>query len=265
MNFVRMNDEVFHYLYAVGPEKAPLIVFLHSLGCDLRIWDHVAVGLKDTYSVLRYDLRGHGLSGLGTPPYSIKDHCKDLRNMIERFHIPETRLILCGLSIGGQIVMEYALSTYCKANGIMLCDTAAKIGSSKRYQERIQQIRTNGMEDFAGAQLERWFSKAYSEKYPEVVKGMYTMLTRQSIEGYIGSCIALKESDYNGLVRQIVVPAMCLTGSNDLSTTPQMVSGLAEQIPGALYYEVDGSGHLPCIETPESFLKAFHHFMEHIL
>jgi pimeloyl-ACP methyl ester carboxylesterase len=121
------------------------------------------------------------------------------------------------------------------------------------------------MEGFAGAQMERWFSKTYKEKHPEVVKGMYSMLTRQPVEGYIGSCNALRESDYNGLVQQIAVPVMCLTGSKDTSTTPQMVSGLAKQIPGALYHELDGSGHLPCIDAPERFLEALYRFMEHIL
>ena len=45
------------------------VVYINSLGSDLRIWDGVVARLAAAgFGALRYDLRGHGLSDLGTPP-----------------------------------------------------------------------------------------------------------------------------------------------------------------------------------------------------
>jgi len=48
-----------------GPPGAPAILLLHSLGSSLRIWDDQAEALARGLRVVRYDLRGHGLTEVG--------------------------------------------------------------------------------------------------------------------------------------------------------------------------------------------------------
>jgi 3-oxoadipate enol-lactonase len=261
MKFKAVRGNVFHTDFKLVNNR-PVIVFVNSLGCDFRIWDVIIERIKGKYSILRYDSRGQGLSGEGEPPYSMRDHALDLQGLIDAFHEPGTPLVICGLSIGGQIVMEYALDSLCRADGIILCDTAPRIGSAERYEARIKTIRNGGMKSFAAAQMPRWFSRSFLTSHPEAVRGMYAMLTRQPLEGYIGSCRAIAGSDYQNRLRDIHLPALCIAGSEDESTPPETVMELAENLPRGVYREIPGAGHLPCIEAPDEFAAVISGFME---
>ena len=60
-----------------GPPGAPALLLVHSLGTSLRIWDAQAEALARGFRVVRFDLRGHGLTELSTAPYTIEDLAAD--------------------------------------------------------------------------------------------------------------------------------------------------------------------------------------------
>ena len=239
---------VLHVRRIPGPETAPRLVLVNSLGCDLRIWTDVAARLVGTARVTLYDLRGHGLSEAGAPPYDLADHAADLVALLEA----EGPAHLCGLSIGGLIAMRVALDRPDRVAGLILADTAARIGTAARYAEREVAIRAGGLAAFADAQMERWFSPDFRAARPDAVRIMRAMLVRQPTEGYLGSVAALRDADLTDEAGGIGVPTLCLAGSEDASTPPEAVRALAAAIPGARYAEVAGAGHLPCIEAPQA-------------
>jgi 3-oxoadipate enol-lactonase len=54
--------------------------------------------------------------------------------------------------------------------------------------------------------------------------------------------------------------SICVVGDQDGSTPPSLVGELARLIPGAMYQEIPGAAHLPCIEQPvvlSDVIKAF--------
>ena len=67
MRHVRIGEATLHY-EAEALERPRCVVFINSLGSDLRIWDDVAERtVAAGFGALRFDLRGHGLSDLGEP------------------------------------------------------------------------------------------------------------------------------------------------------------------------------------------------------
>ena len=98
---VQVGDATLH-VEAEGPSDLPKVVFINSLGSDLRIWDDVVVALaRANIGALRYDLRGHGLSDLVSPPRLIDDHVSDLAEIMDQMGI--ARATICGISVGGEI------------------------------------------------------------------------------------------------------------------------------------------------------------------
>ncbi|MGH7000858.1 MAG: alpha/beta fold hydrolase, partial [Stellaceae bacterium] len=61
MAFVRTGNFVAHY-DVVGQRDAPVLVLGNSLGTDMHLWDAQLSALAAHFRVLRYDMRGHGLS-----------------------------------------------------------------------------------------------------------------------------------------------------------------------------------------------------------
>jgi 3-oxoadipate enol-lactonase len=78
MKFVSIGGVLTHYSVE-GPEDGRPLVFVNSLGLDLRMWDDVASILRSNYRVVRYDMRGHGLTDCPPAPYSLDQFVSDLR------------------------------------------------------------------------------------------------------------------------------------------------------------------------------------------
>jgi 3-oxoadipate enol-lactonase len=245
-----------------GQADAPVVVFANSLGTDLRIWDEVIERLGGRIQSLCYDMRGHGLSDAPPAPYTLDDHIDDLTGLLEQLHI--RRAMLCGISVGGMVALGLAARRPGMVRGLVLCDTAHKIGSDALWNERIEQIRRHGIESIADAILERWFSTSYCQAVPEVVTGWRNMLVRTPVEGYIGTCAALRDADLTAAAESLKLPVQCLCGSQDGATPPDLVRSMSARIAGSRFELVDGAGHLPCIEAPEALETVIDTFIAEI-
>ena len=106
MPFVNVGGVSMHYRHRRAAGEAPALVFINSLGTDFRIWDEVTDRLASDVTILNYDKRGHGLSGLGSGVASMDDHVDDLAGLLDHLGIDD--VILCGLSIGGLIAQGFA-------------------------------------------------------------------------------------------------------------------------------------------------------------
>ena len=243
-----INGHHLHYRRKGDPD-APLVVFANSLGTDLRIWDGVREHLGGSIQSFCYDKRGHGLSDAPPAPYTLEEHIDDLAGLLENLRI--RRAILCGISVGGMIALGLAARLPGLVQGLILCDTAHKIGSEALWNARIEQIRQHGIESIADGILERWFSERFRQVAPAAVAGWRNMLVRTPLEGYIGTCTALRDADLTAAAESLRLPVRCLCGSQDGATPPDLVRSLSALIAGSRFQLVEGAGHLPCIETPE--------------
>ena len=245
-----------------GNTRAPLVVFANSLGTDLRIWNNVLDRLGDSIQSICYDKRGHGLTDAPPAPYTLDNHIDDLAGLLGHLHIE--RVILCGISVGGMVALGLAARRPDMVRGLILCDTAHKIGSRQLWNQRIEAIRQHGIESIADGILERWFSKTFRRTFPEVVSVWRNMLVRTPIEGYIGTCAALRDADLTAAAENLKKPVHCLCGSQDGATPPDLVQSMSALISGASFQQVDGAGHLPCIEAADQLASALRRFIEEI-
>jgi len=259
VQFARLNDVTLHYQMIGAPSAAPLIVFVNSLGTDFRIWRDVIVRLAGDFSILLYDMRGHGLSDVGQTPYRMEDHADDLAALLD--HIEATNAIVCGVSVGGQIAQGLYQNRPDLVRALILCDTAAKIGDADFWAARIAAIEKNGIAGIADALLERWFAPAFRQNDRVALEGYRNMLVRQPVAGYVATCVALRDADFTAAARQIAVPTICIVGEADGSTPPSVVAAFAKLIPGARYEVIKGAGPLPCVEQPASLVAIIRAFI----
>ncbi|MFO7544031.1 MAG: 3-oxoadipate enol-lactonase [Trueperaceae bacterium] len=240
-----------------GSTSASTFVYLNSLGSDLRIWDGVVARVPE-HAHLRFDQRGHGLSDAPSGPYSITALALDALGLIARTGLE--RAVLVGVSVGGMIAMRAALERPDLVAGLVLCDTAAKIGDDASWTARIASVRDRGLADMADEVLQRWFPPAFRSGRPADYRGYRNMLARTPVEGYVGTCAALRDEDLRDRVARLTMPSLVLGGSEDGSTPPETVVAFAGTLPGARFELVEGAGHLPSIDAPDvvaDHLRAF--------
>ena len=227
----------------------PTVVFVNSLGADLRIWDDVVALLAGQgVGALRYDFRGHGLSDLGEPPKLIADHAADLAAVMEAAGV--AKATICGVSVGGQIALGLADAHPERVERLVLCCTGAKIGADATWNERIAAVQAGGVGALAEGVLQRWFPPQMYAEGGGAVALTRNMLSRTASEGYIATCVALRDSDLTEAARRVKAPTLVIAGEFDGSTPPDFVREFAALIAGAEFALIPGAGHLPSLQQP---------------
>ena len=262
MKFAAVNGISIHYQYLDAGVGKPLIVFSNSLATDFRIWQDCVDDLSVDYSILCYDKRGHGLSGMGVTPYTIDDHVADLTGLMD--HLGLSGAAVVGLSVGGLIAQGLYHSRPDLVKALVLCDTAAKIGNVDMWNDRLQMVRDGGMEALVDANMQRWFSPAFHRDRAVDLDGFIAMFLRTPVAGYIGTGIAIRDADFREKAPGISVPTTCLVGDQDGATPPDLVRATAEMIPGAKFEIVKDAGHIPCAEQPAAVIKSIRDMMANI-
>lgn len=258
MQFIEIGGLTIHFAHRAAADPRH-ILFINSLGTDLRIWDEVTSSLAGSVSMLAYDKRGHGLSDIGPTPYSIEDHVDDLVGLIDSLGI--RRVVPCGLSVGGLVAMGLYKRRPEMVDGLILCDTAHKIGTIDGWNARIATVEEKGIAAIADGVMKAWFTPTFHAGRRAELAACRNMLTRQPVAGYAGTCVALREADYTDAARSISVPTLCLVGDQDGSTPPDVVKATADLIPGASFEVIANAGHIPCVEQPAALTAHIRRFL----
>ena len=248
MQAITLNDRVLAYRHRTGG-GGPCVVFSNSLGSDQSLWDEVIDRLGGGFDTLTYDLRGHGLSDVAQG-YTVADLADDLIALLD--HLGLSAVILCGVSVGGMVAQSVAARRPDLLRAVILSNTASRIGSDERWNDRIAAVQAGGIEAIAEGILDNWFAPTYRAAHPDLWALHRAMLCRTPEGGYSATCAAIRDTDLRADAGSIAVPTLCIAGAQDRSVPPDQVEALARAIPGARLEVLDGVGHLPALEAPEA-------------
>ncbi|MDH4582652.1 3-oxoadipate enol-lactonase [Pseudomonas sp. BN415] len=252
MPAVRLADGDLNYLLE-GPAGAPVLVLSNSLGTDLHMWDAQIPTFTQHFQVLRYDTRGHGQSLVSEGPYSIDQLGGDVLDLLDALDIPKASF--CGLSMGGLIGQWLAINAPERIERLVLCNTAAKIGTPEVWNPRIDTVLAGGaqaMRDLRDASISRWFTPDFAEAEPAKVEPIVGMLAETSPEGYAANCAAVRDADYREQLGSISAPTLIVCGSDDPVTTPSHGRFMQERITGAEQVEFHAA-HLSNVQAGDAF------------
>ena len=187
---------------------------------------------------------------------------EDLAALLVGLNIEST--VVCGLSVGGMNALGLASAYPDRVRALVLCDTAMQIGPASMWEERIAAIQNDGIGVLTEPIMERWFTRAFRENRFEEFSGYVNMLERTPVEGYIGTCCAIRDADLREAAASIDRPTLVLCGDRDLATPPELGAKLADAIPGAIFSLVEDAAHISCVEQPERFSSLLLNFLERI-
>lgn len=238
-----------------GPQDAPVLVLSNSLGTDLHMWEAQMAAFTGHFRVLRYDTRGHGQSRVTQGPYSIEQNGHDVLALLDALQIE--RAFFCGLSMGGLIGQWLAIHAPQRLHRVVLCNTAAKIGSPDVWNPRIETVVREGaaaMRGLRDGSVARWFTPEFALAHPDRVERIVDMLAHTSPQGYAANCAAVRDADFREHVGRIEVPVLIVCGSQDAVTTVEDGRFIAERIRGAAC-EVLHAAHLSNVEDAALFTR----------
>jgi len=203
-------------------------------------------------------MRGHGLTDAPAGDYHIENLGNDVIALLDALQI-ET-CIYVGLSIGGLVAQQIAYHHPHRIKAIVLSNTAARIGSTSMWQERMSAIEQSGLASMTGAILERWFAPAFRDN--NVMNGWRNMVARTPAEGYLGCCAAIRDADLTDTTRTLTLPTLGIAGDLDGSTPEAIVANTLALIDNAQFHTIAGTAHLPCVEKPDAFAELLLPFLQ---
>ena len=261
MPFIEAAGLTVHYDLG-GPADAPVVLCANSLGTNFHMWDPQAAALSARYRVLRYDMRGHGLTDCPPGPYAIDQLAGDALALMDALAIK--RAHLCGLSVGGMVAQFCAAWAPHRVASLMLCATGNRIGEPAMWDSRIAEVARGGMAALVETTLGRWFTPAFRAAQPATWRGFATMLRRCPPEGYAGVCGALRQADLRADDDLIRCPTLVVTGDGDGATPPAMGRALRDAIAGADLVIIEGAAHISTIERPHAVTDALAAFLARV-
>jgi 3-oxoadipate enol-lactonase len=259
MQVMQVNSVRLHHAVTGDPDGLP-VVFANSLGTDFRVWDKLLPLLPPGLKVIRYDMRGHGLSDVPDGDYWMGDLVADAAGLMDALRL--RGVVFIGLSIGGAVAQGLAAERPDLLRAVVLSNTAAKIGTEATWRNRIATVRAGGIAAIADGVLEKWFTRRFRTERPDELAAWRHMLTRTPLDGYIGCCAALAGTDLRESTAALRLPVLAVAGSDDGSTPPDLVREMAGTIPGARFEIIRGAGHIPCIEAPEALAAVIRGFLD---
>ena len=257
MRAVVANGLTLHVQEGGDPAGLP-IIFANSLGTDLRLWDALLPHLPTGLRLIRYDMRGHGLSDCPPGPYALSDLAADAAGLITALDLGPA--VFVGLSIGGMVGQLLAAQRPDLVRALVLSNTAARMGTPQMWQDRIVAIQSQGLGALESAILDRWFGPRFRSLPEAALWG--AMLTRTPVSGYLGCCGAIAGADLTDTTRALRLPVLCIAGSHDGASPPDHVAATAALVPGASFHVIDGAGHLPCVENPPAYAACLVPFLK---
>jgi len=259
INFVDTGTTILAYQHD-GALDAPALVLINPLGSDMRIWDAVVPHFVGSHAVIRFDKRGHGLSSAPSGEYRVDDFTADVIALMDLLGIQAAAL--AGASIGGLIALSTAHHNPQRVRSLVLCDTAAKLGTADYWQQRMDAVAAQGLQAMSSTILERWFAPDYHTRQPAAYQGYLNMLSRTDEAGYAASCAALRDADLRDVLPTIEQQALVICGAQDCATPPDVVKPLAEALPNATFELIPEAGHTVSVEQPAYLAEAMQRFLK---
>ena len=241
--------------------SGPPLVLLHCLGVDHRFWDFAAPLGRD-FSLLRYDLPGHGASAVPAAPYGIEHLSAQLADLLTASKV--ARVHVAGISLGGLIAQHLAATRPELVDRLILIDTTPRYSDELRlmWDQRAATARAAGVAPMISALLAIWFSADALARDDAGVRYERETLARCPGEGYALACEALKAADLRALAPSIAARTLVVCGDDDIPSFLEAARWLAATIPQAGLAWLEGAKHASVLESPEEARRLMRIFLQ---
>jgi pimeloyl-ACP methyl ester carboxylesterase len=269
-----------HCVRLVTSERGPWLVFANALMTDWRMWSFVIPMLLDKgFNMLLHSQRGHGLSTLPAEREgeerltTIPLLATDIYFLLDELGIPTPVESVIGVSQGGAAALGFAGLYGEKTRSVVVCDTAAATpgGNKEAWEERIWYGAKEGMGGLGKMTVARWFPNGrVSDGRAEWVEGM---IGATGVAGFVHGARALGSYDVHEMQSVLgdgkkrlfdtgVERVLLVAGREDGGgRVAEGMRRLQAEWGGVEYAEVEESGHLPMVDSPDVFCDVVLRFL----
>ncbi len=228
------------------------LIFIHGSGDWGGVWNKQLSHFDDAEAIT---LPGHPEGHLCKSAEEYADWTNKF--IKDRGYKP---VILAGHSLGGAIVMLYALKYPEGLSAIVLAGTGARLRVHRQYLVRLEQAVRGELDGWM-----EWMREDYSRLSLEEREAIVEKHLEIGPLAQLNDLLCCDRFDIMDRVHKIRVPTLVICGDNDAITPMKFTNYLAEKIPGAKKVIIRGATHHLFMEKPDEFNKALDEFIHALL
>lgn len=239
----------------------PPLYMVHGIGSRAVMWDSIIPALKDKFTCVSFDLRGHGASPVPAVPYSLAQLVEDVEAL--RARLGHEQIHVIGHSLGGMIGPAYARAHPRRTLSVGLLSTAA--GRTEEDRAKLQGViaamEEKGIEPVLSTLVERWYTDDFIAAHPDLIEARFKQVNDTPDDVFLSVFHVYAETEMASWLPEISCPCLVLTGALDGACSPRHNRFMAQQLPNSELVILDNIKHSILIEGPDRVAPPVREFL----
>jgi 3-oxoadipate enol-lactonase len=239
-----------------GEPDLPVVLALHSLFLDGRMFDRFVADTAGRFRVVRPDHRGQGRSARVDGPIVTVDECaEDVEALVEAMDLGPVHLLLS--SMGGDVGLRFAAKRGELVRSVVVTGSSACAEPEDqlvRFREFVQDFDRRGfMDDLLDLLVEVMFGETTRNDpakadLVERYRREFAALPRDLTPAFLG---VIERASVVHLLPKITAPTLIVSGAEDMPRPPAWADEMHEHLPNSKLWRLPAIGHSPLLEAPE--------------
>lgn len=244
-----------------GASGGQVVVLLHGATLDHRAWSPQVEALQDRFRLVVPDLRAHGES---TGSFDFEAALHDVLALLGE--VPAGRVVLVGLSLGGNLAQEVVRRAPERVAAIVVADATCNTGARHPLATSMTVAALSAHAMLPGDHFARYAAQMVAlnpqvQRYALDANGNRSNRETVRILTSLLTGALRPEQDY-----RLPVPALLVHGQLDqLGDIALSTRAWAQREPLAEYVVISAAGHASNLDNPAVFTAALLAFLDRVL
>ncbi|MGG0717663.1 alpha/beta fold hydrolase [Robertmurraya massiliosenegalensis] len=232
-----------------------VLLLIHGLALDSSCWGRFIEYLVTDFSIVQYDIRGHGHSHYEEGQITWDVLCEDLNRLITRLELSEVHIVAFGYGTHVAVKFARAYPDYVKALTLMSLPYMSKNNAHSHLAGHVFPHMKQTME--AG-------HPRFLQQYEELLKGYTTLGPENSdLKHYFQVLLGYPEGHFSNMVEltsnpalllelaDLSCPVLLLTGELNMTSPNSFLNASSFLLQNSTLITVPNASFLLFIEQPE--------------
>jgi|TARA_B110000238_G_C16036072_1_gene399707 3-oxoadipate enol-lactonase len=255
--------EVIDCEYTIEGNGPPLFL-IHGIGAARDAWRFIVPILRDHFTIVTYDLRGHGASPMPSDEFGLNELVDDLERVRERTGFEKAHF--SGHSLGGMIGPAYAQKYPDRVLSLGLLSTAAgrTQDDSAKVNGVVKAMENQGIASVLETLTDRWFTDAFIASNSAIVRTRLDQVISTNPDVFLNVFRIYANVEMMPWLHKVDCPCLVLTGENDGGCNPRLNKGIDSALPNSKLVILPNYKHSILIEAPNIVAATMLQFIQNL-
>lgn len=229
--------------------SGPPLFLIHGIGAARDTWRFMTDQLTEHFTVISYDLRGHGASPMPDGEFGLDELVADLERVRERTGIE--RAHFAGHSLGGMIGPAYAREHPERVLSLGLLSTAAfrTEDDSRKVNGVVTAMEERGIPNILPTLTDRWYTDEFLAERADIVERRLAQVIDTDPDVFLNVFRIYANCEMSPWLHEIEAPCLVLTAEFDGGCNPRLNEQIHAALPDSELVILPGLKHSVLLES----------------